>query len=158
MNKPQQTLSKTDYIQYLDCPEELWLRKNKPSALPPVDLDRQYKLDQGNLIDDFAQQWFLDGCVIEDWAINPDDVVFQLKAQNGPNLAITDIAVRQGDANTIALFEVKAATSVKKEHYHDLAFQRMVFEDSGYKVTATYLVHVSKEYITSQEVDHCKQN
>jgi len=155
MNKKQQTLSKTDYIQYLDCPEELWLRKNKPSTLPPVDLDRQYKLDQGNLIDDFAQQWFLDGCVIEDWAINPDDVMFQLKAQNGAMLAITDIAVRQGDAKKIALFEVKAATSVKKEHYHDLAFQRMVFEDSGYKITATYLVHVSKEYITSQEVDHC---
>lgn len=155
MKNKQQTLSKTDYIQYLDCPEELWLRKNKPAALPPVDLDRQYKLDQGNLIDDFAQQWFSDGCVIEDWAINPKDVEFQLKAQSGDMLAITDIAVRQGDAKTIALFEVKAATSVKKEHYHDLAFQRMVFEDSGYKVTATYLVHVSKEYITSKEVDHC---
>ncbi len=155
MNNKQQALSKTDYIQYLDCPEELWLRKNKPSVLPPVDLDRQYKLDQGNLIDDFAQQWFLDGCVIEDWAINPEDVVFQLKAQSGGMLAITDIAVRQGAAKTIALFEVKAATRVKKEHYHDLAFQKMVFEDSGYKVTATYLVHVNKEYITSKEIDHC---
>ena len=155
MNNKKQTLSKTDYIQYLDCPEELWLRKNKPSALPPVDLDRQYKLDQGNLIDEFAQQWFSDGCVIEDWAINPDDVAFQLKAQNGDMLAITDIAVHQRETKTIALFEVKAATSVKKEHVHDLAFQRMVFEDSGYEISATYLVHVNKEYITSKEVDHC---
>ena len=51
--KKKHTLSKTDYIQYLDCPEELWLRKNKPKLLPPIDLDRQYKLDQGNLIDEY---------------------------------------------------------------------------------------------------------
>lgn len=154
MKNKKQILSKTDYIQYLDCPEELWLRKNKPSALPPVGLDRQYKLDQGNLIDDFAQQWFTDGCVIEGWAINPTDVEFQLKAQSGNMLAISDIVVHQSGTKTLALFEVKAATRVKKEHYHDLAFQRMVFEDSGYTISATYLVHVSKTYITSKEVDH----
>ena len=153
--KKKHTLSKTDYIQYLDCPEELWLRKNNPKVLPPIDLDRQYKLDQGNLIDELAQDWFSDGCVIADWAIDPKDVVFQMKAQNGSMLAITDIAVHQPGTKTLALFEVKAATSVKKAHYHDLAFQRMVFEDSGYKISATYLVHVNKAYRTSEQVDHC---
>ena len=149
------TLSKTDYIQYLDCPEELWLRKNKPAVLPPVDLDRQYKLDQGNLIDQLAQDWFTDGCVIADWTIDPKNVVFQMKAQNGAMLAITDIAVHQPATKSIALFEVRAATTVKKEHYHDLAFQRMVFEDSGYTIKGTYLVHVNKAYRTSEAVDHC---
>jgi len=153
--KKKHTLSKTDYIQYLDCPEELWLRKNKPRLLPPIDLDRQYKLDQGNLIDKLAQEWFLDGCVIADWAIDPEAVVFQMKAQNGAMLAITDIAVHQPGTKSIALFEVKAATSIKKEHYHDLAFQKMVFEDSGYKISGTYLVHVNKKYRTSEVVDHC---
>ena len=153
--KKKHTLSKTDYIQYLDCPEELWLRKNKPKVLPPIDLDRQYKLDQGNLIDKLAQDWFADGCVIADWAIDPKDVVFQMKAQNGAMLAITDIAVHQQTTKTLVLFEVKAATSVKKAHYHDLAFQRMVFEDSGYKISATYLVHVNKAYRTSEQVNHC---
>ena len=153
--KKKHTLSKTDFIQYLDCPEELWLRKNKPKLLPPINLDRQYKLDQGNVIDKLAQDWFSDGCVIADWAIDPKDVVFQMKAQNGAMLAITDIAVHQPATKTLVLFEVKAATRVKKEHYYDLAFQRMVFEDSGYKISATYLVHVNKAYRTSQQVDHC---
>lgn len=154
MNK-KHTLSKTDYIQYLDCPEELWLRKNQPDILPPIDLDRQYKLDQGNLIDQLAQDWFSDGCVIANWTIDPKDVVFQMKAQKGAMLAITDIAVHQPTTKSIALFEVKAATSVKKEHYHDLAFQKMVFEDSGYRISGTYLVHVNKAYRTSEVVDHC---
>jgi len=155
MNK-KHTLSKTDYIQYLDCPEELWLRKNQPSALPAIDLDRQFKLDQGNLIDDFAQQWFSGGCVIEDQHIDPDQVVFQMRAEANGMLAITDIAVHQSTKNTLALFEVKAATSVKKEHYHDLAFQRMVFEHAGYKISGTYLVHVNKDYWTGPTVDHCE--
>lgn len=154
--KKKHTLTKTDYIQFLDCPEELWLRKNKPSALPKVDLELQYKLDQGNLIDEFAQQWFSDGCVIVDWAIDPTNVVFQMKAHNGDMLAIMDIAVHQPDTKTVALFEVKAATSPKKEHYHDLAFQRMVFEESGYTISKTYLVHVSKAYRTGPEVNHCE--
>lgn len=153
--KKKHTLSKTDYIQYLDCPEELWLRKNNPKVLPPINLDRQYKLDQGNLIDELAQDLFSDGCVISDWEIDPKDVVFQMKAQNGAMLAITDIAVHQLATKTLALFEVKAATRAKKEHYHDLAFQRMVFEDSGYKISATYLVHVNKAYRTSEKIDYC---
>lgn len=153
--KKKYTLSKTDYIQYMDCPEELWLRKNQPSALPAIDLDRQFKLDQGNLIDDFAQQWFSDGCIIEDQHIDPEQVIFQMKAEADGMLAITDIAVRQSEENTLALFEVKAATSVKKEHYHDLAFQRMVFENAGYKISGTYLVHVNKNYWTGPTVDHC---
>ncbi len=154
MNKKRR-LSKTDYIQYLDCPEELWLRKNQPAILPPIDLDRQYKLDQGNLIDTLAQNLFSDGCVIADWEIDPKEVVFQMKAQHGAMLAITDIAVHQPATKSIALFEVKAATGVKKEHYHDLAFQRMVFEDSGYKISGTYLVHVNKGYRTNEQTDHC---
>ena len=154
--KKKHTLSKTDYIQFLDCPEELWLRKNNPKVLPKVDLDLQYKLDQGNLIDKFAQQWFSDGCVIVDWAIDPKDVVFQLKAQSKNMLAITDIAVHQPATKTLALFEVKAATSPKKEHYHDLAFQKMVFEASGYTISNTYLVHVNKAYLTGPEVNHCE--
>jgi len=153
--KKKHTLSKTDYIQYLDCPEELWLRKNKPELLPSIDIDRQYKLDQGNLIDELAQEWFSDGCVIADWEIDPKEVVFQMKAQHESMLAITDIAVHQPATKSIALFEVKAATGVKKEHYHDLAFQKMVFEASGYKISSTYLVHVNKKYRTSDAVDHC---
>lgn len=154
--KKTHTLSKTDYIQYLDCPEELWLRKNKREVLPAIDLDRQYKLDQGNLIDDFAQQWFLDGCVGVEQEIDPEDVVFQMRAEADNMLAITDIAVHKPKSTTLALFEVKAATKAKKEHYHDLAFQRMVFEKAGYTVSGTFLVHINKAYITSAEVDHCE--
>lgn len=149
------TLSKTNYIQYLDCPEELWLQKNKPEVLPKIDLDRLYKLEQGNLIDKLAQEWFLDGCVIQDWLINPDDVEFQMAAKHGQMIAIADIVVHQPEKKTLALFEVKAATGVKKEHYHDLAFQRMVFEASGYQVNGTYLVHVNKAYRTGKGVNHC---
>ena len=51
-----------------------------------------------------------------------------------------------------ALYEIKSATSVKKENYLDLAFQTHVFESSGYKIGRTYIIHVNKDFVRESEI------
>ncbi len=146
------TLSKSNYIQYLDCPEELWLEKNKPSLIPNLEEDRLFKIEQGDFIDALAQHWFEEGAVIDGVAIAPQQASYQDRITFGGYVIISDVLVRHEDGS-ISIFEVKASTKVKSKHLHDVAFQRMVFEEAGYKVQRTYLVHVNKKYISQGAVD-----
>ena len=50
-----------------------------------------------------------------------------------------------------ALYEVKSATSVKKENYLDLAFQTHVFESSGYKIGRTFVINVNKDFVRESD-------
>jgi len=151
------TLSKTNYLQFLACPEELWLQKNRPDLIPKLDIDALHKIEQGNLIDGLAREWFKNGCVLKEEVIDPDKVSFQLKVEKDGIVAIADIVVHHPSKEKhIRLFEVKSSTNLKKQHIHDIAFQKMVFEGCGYTVTDSYLVLVNKKYIHSGTIDHCE--
>ena len=51
-------LSKTNYFKYLACPEEFWMSFHQPQLMPSFSLDAQHKVEQGNIIDKLAQDWF----------------------------------------------------------------------------------------------------
>lgn len=146
------TLTKTDYISFLACPQELWMSKHQPELMPPFSEDAQFKVEQGKLIDRMAQDWFKSGIVIDGHTIDPELIDFQKSLIVKNVRAIADVVLTV-DGVLIEIFEVKAATEVKKEHYHDVAFQKMVFEKAGYKVLKCHLVHVNKHYVLGEELD-----
>ena len=150
------TLTKTNYLQYLSCPEELWLKKNRPDLIPKLDVDALHKIEQGNLVDRLAQEWFRGGCILDDENIDPNKVAFQVRAEWENLIAVADIIVYGETDKHIQLFEAKAATSLKQEHLHDIAYQKYVFEKAGYTITDTYLLHVNKEYNFIREIDQCE--
>ena len=43
-------LSKSKYLNGLQCPKYLWLLFNEPERIPAVDAATQYRFDQGHLI------------------------------------------------------------------------------------------------------------
>lgn len=146
------TLSKSNYIQYLDCPEELWLQKNKRELIPDLDEATMFKIEQGDFIDILAQKWFEEGAIINGISIPTTQASFQDRIEQDGFVIISDVLVRHED-NTVSIFEVKATTKVKSKHLHDVAFQRMVFEEAGYEVRKTYLVHVNKAYEAADRID-----
>lgn len=150
------TLTKTNYLQYLSCPEELWLQKNRPDLIPKLDIDALHKIEQGNLVDRLAQDWFKGGCILEEENIDPTKVAFQVRAEWQGLVAVADIIVYGKTQKHIKLFEAKAATGLKPEHLNDIAYQKFVFEKSGYTVTATYLLHVNNNYSFIGEIDQCE--
>jgi len=145
------TLSKTDYIQYLACKEELWIYKNREELIPPFSIDAQYKVEQGKIIDKLAQDLFKKDFRLGNRSIKSAQVSFQKKAIFENYIAIADVVIQHSN-NQLEIIEVKASTGVKSEHIHDIAFQQMVFEKAGYQVTHSYLIHVNNNYRMEGEV------
>lgn len=146
-------LNKTDYIQYLKCPQELWLRKNEPDFnSPPLTEQQHHIIDQGNEIDRLAQDLF----DIQDFKIKAGiehgSVIYQKKATVNSLVAIADIFVAF-ENRVCWLFEVKAATKVKDDLLNDIAFQKVVFEEEGYRVEKCFLVHVNTAYEKAQTLN-----
>jgi len=148
-------LSKTDYLSYLTCPEELWMSYHQADGLPGFSLEAQHKVEQGNLIDQLAQDWFKESCIIDDEAIDPDQVAFQYKVTAGNYLVKADITVFS-EPKVCDLYEVKSGTGLKQEHLYDIAFQRMVFELAGYQVNRTFLIYVNSKYAIQDPIDLCE--
>lgn len=149
---PKQTLSKSDFLSYLACPETFWMMKNEQIKQTPITDDILHKLEQGNLIDRLAMEWFKEHCVVEKKLCTEEDMLFQQTVEANGFLARADITVNKGE-KIVDIFEVKASTKVKLEHIYDIAFQRMVFELAGYKVKNTYIIHVNNQYVKDGELD-----
>ena len=111
-------LSKTDYLNYLTCPEEFWMSYFQPELLPFLSLDAKHKVEQGKIIDRLTQEWFRDGCVIFDKKIDTDQVSFQFRVEEGNDVAIGDIIVFHGDKKC-NIFEVKTFTKQKPEQLNE---------------------------------------
>jgi CRISPR/Cas system-associated exonuclease Cas4 (RecB family) len=161
-------LTKTDYIQYLNCPESLWLFKNKPDEYPngEFSLFLQKLIDEGYEVEEFAQKLFPNGIKLPDFgtpkdtedALAKDGICFfqaAFKTDKGV-FARIDILEHLHN-NTWHIYEVKSSTSVKtdKKHNHlkDACFQKYVLEHNGYKVSKVSIIHLNKDYIRNGAID-----
>lgn len=151
------TLSKTDYQYYRACPEELWLMKHQRHLFPPMNEERLFSINQGNLVDAFVEKLFADKSFLRAFKIGKRLVVFQKRVNTEGYVAIADVVVfDENDPNCIDLFEVKGSKEVKEDYLHDLAFQKFVFEKKGFQVRKTYLVHINPTYVFDGALDPAK--
>lgn len=160
-------LSKTDFIQYLRCPESLWLLKNRPEDYPKgeVSLFLEKLIKEGYEVEEYAKLLFSNGIDIPNHA-SPEFtqgimqagglVYFQpsfITARNA--YARIDILERLEDG-TWRIYEVKSSSSIKtdKEHNHlkDACFQKYVLTECGYKVSQVFMIHLNKEYVRLGEI------
>jgi len=139
-------LTKTDFIQFLNCPKSVWLMHKDPKKYPESPLS------------DFDQKLIREGYEFEGHVKalfssfdNASDFEFQATYKtDGGLLARVDI-VRNKPDGSIALYEIKSSTEVKtdKKHHHleDAAFQTVVATRAGETVTEVYIVHLNKKYV-----------
>lgn len=161
-------LTKTDFKYYLDCPESLWLLKNKPEIYPEGEfsLFAQKLIREGYEVEYFAKRLFEDGVEIPEGAnieytnkvlTSDNQVFFQPSFVTGKGcFARVDILERLSDG-TWHLHEVKSSTSVKKDrkhrHLEDCCFQKFVLEQNGLTVSKVSIIHLNKEYLRKSEID-----
>ena len=154
-------LSKSDYILFLKQPAWLWLKKNDPYKLPPVDENTQALFDAGHQFEPYAESLFPEGATLgfsdyseylslpqrtQDAISNQTQLLFQPRFEWQDFTCICDIVSFVGDKE-VDLYEIKASTSAKVEHEFDLAFQTAVLEGGGLKVRNIYVIHVNNQYI-----------
>lgn len=162
-------LSKSDYMTFLKHPAWLWIKKNDPSKIPPVDENQQAIFDAGHLFEQFAEALFPEGTTIgfdfddseqsywtmpertQDAIDRGDQVLFQPRFVWGNYTCISDIVSFIGDKE-VDLYEIKASTQAKPEHEFDLAYQTAVLEGVGYKVRNISVIHVNRDYVRNGEI------
>ena len=160
-------ISKSDYMLSRKHPAWLWVEKNDPSKIPPIDDATQATFDAGHAFEPYVESQFAGGVTLgfadaDEYASLPRrtqqaldagaEVLFQSRFEWKEFTCMPDIVKVIGD-RAVHLYEIKSNTRVKPEHLEDLAFQKAVLEGSGYDVQQVSVIHVNNQYVRHGEID-----
>ena len=160
-------LTKTDFKYYLDCPESIWLLKNKQQVYPKGEfsLFAEKLIKEGYEVETYAKQLFPNGLNLPEYGspeqtnqalTNTHNVYFQPSFITAKNVfARIDVLERLGDG-TWHIYEVKSSTSIKNDRKHrqieDACFQKYVLTECGYVVSKVSIIHLNKEYLKKGDI------
>jgi len=146
---PDQTISKTDFLVFCECPKHFWAVKHGyPSAEPLTAMD-QFRMQQGQQVEQLALD-FIEQHILPRYA--HAQLLWQHTATHDGFLARSDVLIFDETADEYDLYEIKSSTSVHKEHLPDAAFQCEVFSNT-LRIRNVYIVHLNAEYRIQEALD-----
>lgn len=157
-------LSKTKYMDGLKCHKLVWYEYNRKEKLPAIDAATRFIMDQGKIVGELAQTLFPGGIrVSREYdpakqsaksleAAKLRKPLFEAGFVHGQAYALADI-LNPVDKNSWDLIEVKSSSSVKDEHYGDVAFQKYTYEGAGLKIRKCYLMYINNQYVRKGKID-----
>jgi len=156
-------LSKSRYLNGLQCPRLLWIASNQPKTIPEPDAATQHIFDQGHLVGELARKLFPVGLDVptEDFMGNiakTKDLVQQRRPLFEAGVLSDKIYSRVDILNPVNedewdIIEVKSSTSVKEVNLHDVSFQKLCWEDSGLKIRKCFLAYINNQYVRNGEIN-----
>lgn len=157
-------ITKSKYMNGLQCHKLLWYACNEPSRFPPTDPATQAMYDQGHEINKLAQSLYPGGVLIE-WnsgfsqglsqtssALASLRPVFEAGFLHNNHYCRIDI-LQPAASGGWNLIEVKSSTQVKPEHLQDIAFQLHLCEQLKIDVKQCFLMLVDPTYVRRGPVD-----
>jgi len=156
-------LSKTKYLNGLQCAKLLWMYCNRPGIFPPVDAATQHLFDQGHLVGELAKRLFPEGIDVpaQDFMGNitltrkllgERKPLFEAGLMAGRLYSRVDILKPAGQA-AWDIIEVKSSASVKEINIHDVAFQKKVCETAGLTINRCLLAYINTGYVKHGEIN-----
>ena len=159
----RRNLSKSRYINGIQCLKLLWVAINDPARIPPFDDATQRVFDQGHLVGELAHQLFPDGI-----NLHTDNIAENLRetraslSQRKPlfeaGFSSNRLYCRVDMLNPVEkedwdIVEVKSSNEVKDEQLHDVVFQRHCCQLSGLKIGRCRIMHLNRNYIKQGDID-----
>jgi len=158
-------LTKSLYLNGLQCPKLLWIMCHEKEKMLPVDESTQHIFDQGTLVGNLAKKLFPKGIEIKadywDFADSNEKSLIALKERKplfeagflvGGIYSRADILAPAGK-DEWDIIEVKSGTKVEDVHIQDVSFQKYCYEKAGLKIRKCFLLHINKDYIRKGEID-----
>jgi len=160
-------LTKSDYLNGLQCLKFLWVSKNDRERIPePSDIDKA-KFKQGELVGEYAKKLFSEGVDLS--GLDFKENIKKTKQNLGKRVPLFEAGIVMPFSNNESVFsradvlvpvsdfewdivEVKMGTKVKDLNIHDVAFQKYVYEEAGLKIRNCYLMHVNNEFVFDKEI------
>ena len=156
-------LSKTRYLNGMQCLKYLWILSHEPEKIPVLDMATKYMFDQGHLVGDLAKRLFPGGIDIptDDFMGNirrTEELLEKRKPLFEAGILTEGIYSRvdilnPSNVNGWDLIEVKSTTSVKDVHLDDVSFQKYCCEKLGLKIQKCLLMHINNQYVKEGEID-----
>jgi len=157
-------ISKSKYMEGLQCPKLLWYEYNRKELIPPPEPAKQAIFDEGTEIGEVARTLFPGGIKLERnkfpeehdkqsrEALKKRQPLFEagFVANRGYALADVLLPVKRDSWD---LIEVKSSTSVKEEHLPDIAFQFYTYRNAGLDMRSCSLMHINNEYLRKGKID-----
>ena len=159
----QKLLTKSKYLNGIQCPKLLWISVNDKQRIPEVDESKQKLFDEGHIVGEFAKKLFPNGINIpyEDFSKNIEQTRKLLK-ENKPLFEpafLVDRLYSRADVleptkdEEWDIIEVKSSTEVKDVNIQDVAFQKYVYEKAGLKIRKCFLLHINNQYVRQEQVN-----
>jgi hypothetical protein len=158
-------ITKSAYMQGLQCPKLLWHRFHEPDAMPEPGALTEAVFEQSREVGNLAKQLFPYGIEVGAGILDLRQTValtrqalehrrplFEAAFASNQAYARCDILNPVG-ADRWDLYEVKASTSAKPVYIHDIALQVRVLRDAGTNVRKYYLVFINSEYVRQGDLN-----
>ncbi len=160
---PEKRLSKSRFMNGLQCRRYLWIATNEPARLPEVDPGTQHRFDEGHLVGELARTLFPGGVGMETLDTNlsllktreiagANNPFFEAGAGDDRVYSRLDILEPVGNG-CWNIIEVKSSTRIKDEYIPEVAFQKYCCARSGIKVDKARLMYISKDYVKDGAID-----
>ena len=158
-------VTKSAYIRSLDCPRYAWLYQySREAVADAVDPQRAWRMEQGNVVERYARQLFPDGILLRRFGTRAAKETERQVAQRAPCLfqatvmvdglhAMADVFKKSPVNGSWDIYEVKSSTGVTDRQLHDVCFQKIAFERSGYTIGRVLIVHIDLAYVGNGDVD-----
>jgi hypothetical protein len=160
---PKKLLSKSKYLNGLQCLKYLWLLYNAPESIPEFDASTLRIFDQGHQVGELAKKLFPGGIDIpdEDFSGNlrlTKQLLAKRKPLFEPGFYQDNLFSRLDILNPVGedawdIIEVKSSTSVKDVNLHDVSFQRLCCQKAGLKINRCFLAVVNNQYVKHGEIN-----
>ncbi|MFH1455028.1 MAG: DUF2779 domain-containing protein [bacterium] len=125
-------LTKTDFISYKECPNNVWIKWNKPEeyAKFPISEFEQSLAEMGNEVEELARGMFPDGYLIEKRSEGAQEltkklmlvytpIIFQAVFSTDQYLAATDVLKWNPEAKAYDLYEIKMSSAEGEDEESD---------------------------------------
>jgi len=142
-------LTKSNFLTFLSCPREFWLKAKKPELFLSEDtLQYTHLREQGYKFEAEAKKlniFQIDGAARM--------VEFGRVFETFTLYAKSDAVVTDTSTGGIHIYEIKSSASVKDEHIYDVAFQWIAAEGAGFQVTGASVITVNTSYVRNGDID-----
>lgn len=157
-------LSKTKYLNGLQCTKLIWYIYNEPEAIPEPDEATQAIFAQGHLVGDYAKKLFSKGVEV-DHTGSFDDGLRSTRALISKRVPVFEAALAYKNCYARAdilepvgkdkwnLIEVKSSTDLKDVNYHDIGFQYYLYTGAGLKIDKCYLMCIDNTYVRNGDIE-----
>ena len=156
-------LSKSRYLDGLQCPKLLWNRVHAAERIPALDGWRRRIFATGRQIGDLAKQLWEDGVEVPPFRSRSEMIratqkllpkrlpIFEASFRVDSRFCRVDV-LEPADNGTWNIIEVKAGGRIRNVNIQDVAFQRDTLLRAGLELNRFFVIHVDSRYVRGEHL------